>query len=138
MNCEPDIQEASSRPFCCIPRGAAREVWIYLLCQIANAGLAPVVTTIVIADGAGGFCSLGVDSGGNVYAQSAAGPDTGPFVLQDSLSQFWQLVVDPGCNRGTTSVAGPATSVPVLTDELGFHWELVVDNTGNLGANSIP
>lgn len=67
MLCDVQTQETSARCFGCIPKGARKEVWIYLLCKIAGPGLVTCKNpgAVVLAD------PTGIISGGFNLSWSA-------------------------------------------------------------------
>lgn len=138
MDCNPATLVRLAKCQACAPRNAKKAVALWLLCQWLDKKKAgPSTSSIVLSNGAGGFCGLIVDVAGNVGAFPLAGPATIPVpVLDDGVGGFWQIVTDAACNRGTTPVAGPATVPPVLNDAHNVAWTLVVDSSGNLGATS--
>lgn len=137
VSCDPQDLITQFGCLQCVPNGMMAYARLQLLCQWAGS-ITPARTIIIIADGAGGFWELVVDTIGNVGAESAAGPATSPVILADGSGGFWQIIVDPSGLRGTQPSAGPATvPPPTLTDSSGGLWELVVDTLGNLGANSL-
>lgn len=133
MNCDPASLARAAACFC-FPRGMASQMTAYLACQLANSGFTPPITTVIVSNGAGGFCKLVVDTAGNVGAVADPGPATTAAVLADGSGGFWEIIADAGCLRGTLAVAGPATTPPVLDDGSGGQWTLVVDSGGTLGA----
>lgn len=108
----------------------------YLLCLWANSA-ASFLGSVILADGAGGYWKLVVDTDGNLGTESNPGPASPVPILADGGGGFWALVADTDGNRGADTSAGPATAVPVLIDGMGVSWKLVVDTDGNVGTSLV-
>lgn len=136
MNCDIDSLVSVSRCFKCIPGSMLLALRTYLICQWQS-NVVPVVTTVIVADGIGGYWQLIVDPLGNVGAEAVAGPQTPDVILADGFGGFWQLIINSGGLVGSTSVVLPATTPPILSDGAGGFWTIIVDQVGDIGASLI-
>jgi hypothetical protein len=104
--------------------------------RVALGGGFTPLPVVILPDGSGGFWNVVVDTLGNVYTQSIAGPATPDVILADGGGGFWKLTADALGDRYGVSNAGPATVAPVILDSNSVAWTLTVDALGDITATS--